>query len=42
MDLRELDISGADAVVIQAVGEAADGMRLWVGSVSPTPRGHIS
>lgn len=36
------DVRGADAVVVQAEGEAAAGVRLRLRAVPPTPAGHIS
>lgn len=40
-DLTELDVSGADAVVVQAEGEAAAGVSLRLRAVPPTPAGYV-
>lgn len=42
LDFIELDVCGADAVVIQAEGEAAAGVRLRLRAVPPTPTCHVS
>lgn len=41
-DLTELDVCGADAVVVQAEGEAAAGVGLRLRAVSPPLARHVS
>lgn len=41
-DFIELDVCGADAVIIQAEGEVAASVRLRLRAVPPTPASHVS